>query len=320
MNTKVKVGIAAAIVAALVALIVLDQKTAPKDGDAAKGSPPGSTEQVVTNVAAPDAAAQRLREEDFNTLLRQVNDQFGNRKTGSDPKADPAPLKGSEGPVLPKEVKALGADEYVIKEGDSFDRIAKEQYGSTKYVKLLAEANPTVKAGALRVGQKIVLPARRDEAPAPVEAKPAPVTEAPVAVIGTTKYYTVQPGDTLSGISMKVYNTSRYHEKIYEANRERIADAHTLYVGSKLVMPDLPVRQAGAQTGTTPTAAPAALPAGAKVHQVSPGENLWKIAEKYAGDKGIQAMMKIIADANTDRLKDGMATIIREGWQLVIPE
>src|SRR5438874_111255 len=35
MNTQVKVGIAAAIVAALVALIVLDQKTTPKD-DAAK--------------------------------------------------------------------------------------------------------------------------------------------------------------------------------------------------------------------------------------------------------------------------------------------
>ena len=37
MNTKVKVGIAAAIVAALVALIVLDQKTTPKD-DAAKAA------------------------------------------------------------------------------------------------------------------------------------------------------------------------------------------------------------------------------------------------------------------------------------------
>ena len=43
MNTQVKVGIAAAIVAALVALIVLDQKTSPKD-DAAQRSSPGGEE------------------------------------------------------------------------------------------------------------------------------------------------------------------------------------------------------------------------------------------------------------------------------------
>ncbi|MBV8880721.1 MAG: hypothetical protein JO332_12190, partial [Planctomycetaceae bacterium] len=41
MNTQVKVGIAAAIVAALVALIVLDQKTTPKDDAAQRTSTGG---------------------------------------------------------------------------------------------------------------------------------------------------------------------------------------------------------------------------------------------------------------------------------------
>ena len=48
MNTKVKVGIAAAIVAALVALIVLDQKTTPKDDTASKPGTGG--ENTITVV------------------------------------------------------------------------------------------------------------------------------------------------------------------------------------------------------------------------------------------------------------------------------
>src|SRR5438132_1490278 len=120
MNTKVKVGIAAAIVAALVALIVLDQKTTPKD-----------------ETAKPGAKGEKKEEQ-------QVAKE---------------PTPGPERIVEP--------------------------------------VPPTKKADVL-------------------------------VVQGDKKIYTVQPGDTLSGISAKVYNTSRHYQKIYDANKDQIDDPNTL--------------------------------------------------------------------------------------------
>jgi nucleoid-associated protein YgaU len=76
-----------------------------------------------------------------------------------------------------------------------------------------------------------------------VEAKPAPKPEAPRKCLietlpGGQRMYTVVQGDTLYGISVKVYNTPRHYERIYDANQERIADPNTLQIGMKLVLPD----------------------------------------------------------------------------------
>ncbi len=309
MSTKVKAGIAAAIVAALVALIVLDQKTAPKD-EASK-APAGSEPAIlIHNAPAPDQAATRMRLEDTRTFIREAEEQLrGGRPAG--PGANPRIEKvepDNRGKVVPP---APADGDYVIKENDSFDRIAKERYGNSKYARLIAEANPSRKANALRPGDRLVLPLKPEEkAPAPEERKPA--AEAVAAAAGA-KTYTIQTGDTLSDISKKVYGTARHYEKIFEANRDRIDDPNMLVVGRTLAMPDL------AGGGTVQTAAPAPQ-AGGRVHQVQTGDSLWKIAEKYAGEKGILDTLKAIVVANADKLKDGERTLLRLGWQIVVPE
>ena len=63
----------------------------------------------------------------------------------------------------------------------------------------------------------------------------------------------------------------------------------------------------------------AAAPAGARVHQVQPNDSLWKIAERYAGDRGVLEMIEAILKANPDKLKDEKS-LLRVGWSLVIPE
>jgi nucleoid-associated protein YgaU len=332
MNTKVKVGIAAAIVAALVALIVLDQKTTPKDDAVAK---PGSGAEAITVVGnGAEPAATRISTEDADRLYERARREFAPPSKGPDKTS----IKGNE-EKNEKKIPSATGEEYVIKEGDSFDSIAKAKYGNASFAGLIAEANPGVKATALRVGKHLVLPPKTEkkveeqpvvekkaEEPAPVVPKKAdPAPAAALAVVDGKKVYTIQTGDTLSGISVKVYNTSRHYQKIYEANKDVIDDPNMLTVGAKLVMPDLPAKAAapnGAGAGAVATTNPApAPPAGAKMVTVPDGGSLWKIAEKFAADKKISIpdMMKLIVAANPDKLKSE-TSILAKGWQLIIPE
>jgi nucleoid-associated protein YgaU len=336
MNTKVKVGIAAAIVAALVALIVLDQKTTPKDDVAKPGSGGEATTIVGTNGTA-EPPAPRLSQDDANVLYERARREF----------AQPVPPKGPEKTGIKateeKNEKRITstAEEYVIKERDTIDSIAKAKFGSSSFAAMILEANPGLKATALRVGKTIVLPPKtekkeepvvaKDPAPMPAEPKDTPAppvkkSDASLATVDGKKIYTVQSGDTLSGISSKVYNTSRHYQKIYEANKDVIEDPNTLQVGAKLVMPDLPAKAAapnGASAGTVATTspAPAHAAAGSKTVQVAEGQSLWKIAEKFAKEKkiGIHDMMKLIVQANPDKLKDE-GSLLKLGMELIIPE
>jgi nucleoid-associated protein YgaU len=317
MNTKVKVGIASVIVAALVALIVLDQKTTPKPetpGESAGGivAPPPSS---------PNERVSLMREEEINNLIKKAKELGAER--APEPKTSPS-IKNPEPPAGGKEPSSTPkTEEWVIEQGQTLESIAEAKYGSRSFVGLITQANPDVKPNALRVGKKLVLPPKPEKKAEEAVAGPkaTPGGESPVAVVNNQKVYTVQPGDTLSGISTKVYNTSRHVEKIYEANRDRIADPSTLYVGTKLVMPDLPVKPAAGAAPSNTVATAAAAPASGKTHAVQQGESLWKIAEKYAGEKGvgILEMIQTLIQANPDKLKDEK-TMLRLGWQLIVPE
>jgi nucleoid-associated protein YgaU len=339
MNTQVKVGIAAAIVAALVALIVLDQRTSPKDDAAQKASAGGDPATIVGTNSGAEAASPRLGEEDIKKLLQSAEKQFGDQS--SKPAGSQTPTKGTEERNEKRVSSTATGEEYVIKPGDTLEKIAQKH--KTTAAKIL-EANPGLKATALRVDKSIKLPKaetapieKKDEAPvfvqdpAPkteVKVEPAPKTETTKVVDGK-KTYTVQPGDTLSGISVKVYNTSRHYQKIYEANKDAIEDPNTLQVGLNLVMPDLPSKTATANTGAPGTGAVpttvtplASVPAGAKSVTVNPGDRLWNIAAKFAAERkvGILDMIKIIVDANVDKKIREDGSNLQAGWQLIIPE
>ena len=79
----------------------------------------------------------------------------------------------------------------------------------------------------------------RDTTPAPV---PVSVTAAPtpsVSVASTSgRTYTVQAGDTLSIISLKVLGTRSRWQEIYNANRDQLSKSDsTLHIGQVLKMP-----------------------------------------------------------------------------------
>jgi len=89
------------------------------------------------------------------------------------------------------------------------------------------------------------------KAPAPAIA-PAPVKPPLVEILpGGTRIYTVVQGDSLYGISVKVFGTPRHYERIYEANKDRISDPNTLQIGMKLTLPDVPSKPGAGSSGPT---------------------------------------------------------------------
>lgn len=51
--------------------------------------------------------------------------------------------------------------------------------------------------------------------------------------------YIVRSGDTLSSISKKIYGTSKYHGKIFDANSDSLQAENKLKIGQKLELPEI---------------------------------------------------------------------------------
>ena len=54
---------------------------------------------------------------------------------------------------------------------------------------------------------------------------------------GGLQTYTVQPGDTLSGIAKRVYGDAGQYMKIFDANKDKLSDPDKIKPGQQLVIP-----------------------------------------------------------------------------------
>lgn len=138
-------------------------------------------------------------------------------------------------------------DQYTVRSGDvSFERIAARVYGDASLGGVISSANPFVSPHKLIPG-RTTLRIPRDpknvqgvivEVPAggsgPAQAA---ANEPPAAPVPAGRVYTVERGDTLSGIAQKVYGRSGLWRRIYEANRGAIPDPDRLKVGTELTIP-----------------------------------------------------------------------------------
>jgi len=172
------------------------------------------------------------------------------------------------------------------------------------------------------------------EAAPPVAAaieRPAEAEAAPV-------FYTVRPGDTLIRIARKVYGPERGDEysRIYQANRDVLADESSVYVGQKLRIPPfadarLSSREATAHassrvqemdleqlrrhlTGRTRQNPTDALRQ--RSYVVQPGDTLTRIARRMLDD-GSRSAVRRLFEANQDVLEN--PDQLRVGMTLQIP-
>jgi len=124
-------------------------------------------------------------------------------------------------------------------------------------------------------------------------------------LIATPATYIVKRGDTLSTISVQVYGTSRFWNRI--ARENDIDDPGMLRVGSVLKIPPLADGERIYTAGVAPPAS------GQQTHKVEEGETLSEISQKYYGT--IRHVRRIMAANNLDD-----ENLLRVGRLLVIPK
>lgn len=153
--------------------------------------------------------------------------------TGSAAATGTGTLPTSTIPVKPATPPAsTAASEYTVKSGDTLEGIARAQLGDGQKWKSIVEMNPGLDPKALKVGQKIKMPAGGTAT--------AKETAAPTSGAGSaaTNTYTVQKGDTLVAIARKFYGGDSDWKRILDANSSVLkGDAAALRPGMKLTIP-----------------------------------------------------------------------------------
>ncbi|MBX3395785.1 MAG: LysM peptidoglycan-binding domain-containing protein [Phycisphaerae bacterium] len=157
------------------------------------------------------------------------------------------PVKPTAGNIAAPAIPAL----HIITAGDTFSTISSKYYGSTKEVARIAAANPNLDPRRLKIGDSVILPARKESngpaaapasearIPARAAAMPSgPTTAATVArpavattsvpstgsvakpeTVATSRTYTVREGDTLYGIAEQVLGKGARWKELLEKNR-----------------------------------------------------------------------------------------------------
>ena len=120
-------------------------------------------------------------------------------------------------------VVATPQGEHVVMKGDSFSTIAKK-YGVTS--RAIQEANPGVEPTRLKIGQKLVIPARTASVTTATPTNGAGAT-------GAVKTYTVKSGDTLQAIARRNGVTVKELQAANNLTTTRIIVGQKLRIPSK---------------------------------------------------------------------------------------
>jgi nucleoid-associated protein YgaU len=207
--------------------------------DEQKRTIPKSTEPIVKDLMGQDSKKENKQEPlkvnnhaTPSSMLESRDEKRTANRLGSTPTSDRG--RQQKNPVrvdlTPEQDSNTLPEVYEIKKGDSFMKIARALYGDeSKYTDLIA-ANPSVDPRNLQIGQKIQLP-KNGLIKEKNSKKPTDENQ------GQGNFYVVREGDTLAAIAKKFYDKSSAWRKIYNANREIIADPDFLKVGSRLTIP-----------------------------------------------------------------------------------
>ena len=209
-------------------------------------APPAANQPLgpagVLSTARPESS-RRSAERSASSLRPDSSLRSGSSprsEPSSDARIESAPRSASvalpaAGAFLLTEVGLVPSlsDEFMIytwQQGDSFLALSERYFGSKLHVNRLLSNNEGLDDGDLRAGDQILVPVRA----AAAAEKAAPGTT-PSGVAST---YTVRSGDVLGTISQAVYGTSQSWRKIFDANRDLLADPNRLEVGMVLRIPE----------------------------------------------------------------------------------
>jgi len=148
---------------------------------------------------------------------------------------EPAPGTGSgrasESPPGPRPEAGTGKT-YTVRSGDTFGSIAVNLYGTERAWSALARANPRVDPARPEAGQTLRLPD---------EATLSEALENPLPPPGEVIEHRVREGETLGGIALRYYGSTRHWRMLFRHNRGEIGSKpEHLRPGMTLTIPPLP--------------------------------------------------------------------------------
>ncbi len=122
-----------------------------------------------------------------------------------------------------------------VQPGDTLSTIAQKYYGDRNYWRTIYDANrdKMTSPNGLRVGVRLVIPKRAET----VDESTTQPSRTQVTANTQYRNYTVQPGDSLSRLAQKFMGSQRHTNKLYELNRNVIADPDSLTVGTVIRVP-----------------------------------------------------------------------------------
>jgi nucleoid-associated protein YgaU len=129
--------------------------------------------------------------------------------------------------------------EYTVRDGDTWESIARRELGSPAHAEAILRSNPLMSGDRPRAGRVVKIPLD----PGNIQGRPSPevaAAERPAAAGEGVVEYTIKSGDTLSGIAKAHYGSVTYADYIYTANRERLRSPDQLRLGDKLRLPPKP--------------------------------------------------------------------------------
>ena len=135
---------------------------------------------------------------------------------------------------------------YIVKSGDTLERIANDHYGSGALHHRIHQANfsQIPDPNRLSIGQKLMIPSRDgpiitiDEILAAEAARALPDRDVPaMAPEKRPVEYVVRKGDNLDNIAKRIYGSSRAWKVLYEANLAVIDDPSKIKPGTRLYIP-----------------------------------------------------------------------------------
>ena len=139
---------------------------------------------------------------------------------------EPTPVERREPEVIPPAFRS-----HTLNQNDTFESIAQEQFGDASKWDVIARANPLKDPTRLKPGQTIRVPLD--------EGNVQGVVNRPLERAAQPEYRThiVRSGDTLSSIAQQYLGSSVKAAQVFELNRDRLRDMHSLSVGQELRLP-----------------------------------------------------------------------------------
>ncbi len=126
--------------------------------------------------------------------------------------------------------------EYVVRDGDTFEIIARREFGARSLWTRIAQANPLRDPRRLRAGDVIRIPLDPDNIQG-ITSTDAPAPE-PISDLDETPIvYQVKSGDSLSSIAEAYYGSQGFAEFIFRQNRDVLDSMDDLTIGMQLRLP-----------------------------------------------------------------------------------